>query len=53
MVRVNSRDFDESIVFCGRGEEKNNFLMEIYLKNVIILMAKSTVYTKNIMIMVN
>ena len=33
MVRVNSRDFDESIVFCGRGEEKNNFLMEIYLKN--------------------
>ena len=33
MVRVNSKDFDESIVFCGRGEEKNNFLMEIYLKN--------------------
>lgn len=33
MVRLNSKDFDESIVFCGRGEEKNNFLMEIYLKN--------------------
>ena len=33
MVRVNSKDFDESIVFCGRGEEKNNFLMEMYLKN--------------------
>ena len=33
MVRVNSKDFDESIVFCGRGGEKNNFLMEMYLKN--------------------
>lgn len=33
MVRVNSKDFDESVVFCGRGEEKNNFLMEMYLKN--------------------
>ncbi|AWA30902.1 hypothetical protein HYN48_12895 [Flavobacterium magnum] len=33
MVRINANDFDESIVFCGRGEEKNNFLMELYLKN--------------------
>lgn len=33
MVRVNSKDFDESVVFCGRGEEKNNFLMELYLRN--------------------
>lgn len=33
MVHVNSKDFDESVVFCGRGEEKNNFLMEMYLKN--------------------
>lgn len=33
MVRINSKDFDESIVFCGRGDEKNNFLMELYLKN--------------------
>lgn len=33
MVRMNSNDFDESVVFCGRGEEKNNFLMEMYLKN--------------------
>ncbi len=33
MVRINSVDFDESIVFCGRGDEKNNFLMELYLKN--------------------
>lgn len=33
MVRLNSKDFDESVVFCGRGYEKNNFLMEMYLKN--------------------
>lgn len=33
MVRMNSFDFDNSIVFCGRGDEKNNFLMEMYLKN--------------------
>ncbi|RZJ63338.1 MAG: hypothetical protein EOO50_17005 [Flavobacterium sp.] len=33
MVHINSRDFDESIVFCGRGDQKNNFLMDIYLRN--------------------
>lgn len=33
MVRINSQEFDESIVFCGRGDEKNNFLMELFLKN--------------------
>ena len=33
MVSINSEDFDQSIVFSGRGEEKNNFLMELYLKN--------------------
>jgi hypothetical protein len=33
MVRLNAKDFDNSIVFCGRGDQKNNFLMELYLKN--------------------
>ncbi|MQP24385.1 hypothetical protein GFJ94_04830 [Flavobacterium sp. LMO8] len=33
MMRVNTLDFDNSVVFCGRGDEKNNFLMELYLKN--------------------
>lgn len=33
MVHINSKDFDESIVFCGRGDQKNNFLMDLYLKN--------------------
>ena len=35
MVRVNTFNFDNSIVFCGRGDEKNNFLMELYLKNEV------------------
>lgn len=33
MVSINSHDFDNSIVFSGRGDMKNNFLMEMYLKN--------------------
>lgn len=33
MIRVNTLNFDESLVFCGQGDEKNNFLVEMYLKN--------------------
>ncbi len=33
MVRLNTYNFDESVVFCGKGDEKNNFLIEVYLKN--------------------
>jgi len=33
MVHINTQDFDNSIVFCGRGADKNNFLMEMYLHN--------------------
>jgi len=33
MVHINAKDFDNSVVFCGRGDQKNNFLMELYLKN--------------------
>jgi hypothetical protein len=33
MVHINTKNFDESIVYCGRGDEKNNFLMELFLKN--------------------
>jgi peroxiredoxin len=33
MLRVNAKDFDNSIIFCGRGDQKNNFLMEMYMKN--------------------
>jgi hypothetical protein len=33
MVTINPRDFDNSIVFSGRGDQKNNFLMEMFLIN--------------------
>jgi peroxiredoxin len=33
MVAINSQDFDNSIVFSGRGDLKNNFLMDMYLNN--------------------
>src|SRR5690606_5533794 len=33
MIRINTYDFDESLVFCGIGDEKNNFLIEMYLRN--------------------
>lgn len=32
-VHIDSKDFDQSVIFCGRGDEKNNFLMEMYLRN--------------------
>ncbi|MBC9797654.1 TlpA family protein disulfide reductase [Sinomicrobium weinanense] len=31
LARVNTLNFDESLVFSGRGAEKNNFLIEMYL----------------------
>lgn len=33
MVRFNSLNFDNSLAFCGRGDEKNNFLIDQYIKN--------------------
>ncbi|WP_186989484.1 TlpA family protein disulfide reductase [Constantimarinum furrinae] len=33
MLRVNTVDFDESLTYSGRGAEKNNFLMELFLNN--------------------
>ncbi|MGV3459578.1 MAG: TlpA family protein disulfide reductase [Flavobacterium sp.] len=33
MVAINADDFDQSIVFSGRGEGKNNFMMELSLEH--------------------
>ncbi|WP_035679140.1 TlpA family protein disulfide reductase [Flavobacterium limnosediminis] len=33
MLRLNTKEFDNSLVFCGRGDQKNNFLIEMFLKN--------------------
>ncbi len=48
MVHVNTRDFDESVVFCGRGDQKNNFLMELYLRNEKDKSALFSVFDKNL-----
>ena len=32
-VHIDTKDFDESIIFCGRGDQKNNYLMDMYLRN--------------------
>lgn len=33
MLRLNTADFDESLVFTGEGAKKNNFLIKIFLQN--------------------
>jgi peroxiredoxin len=33
MIRLNTAEFDNSLTFCGRGDEKNNFLVDLFLKN--------------------
>ncbi|PKA96580.1 hypothetical protein B0O79_0217 [Flavobacteriaceae bacterium MAR_2009_75] len=33
VIRLNTVDFDESLIFTGRGEEINNFLLELFLAN--------------------
>lgn len=33
VMRLNTWDFDESLIFSGKGAEKNNFLMQLFLSN--------------------
>lgn len=55
MIRLNSLDFDNTLAYCGRGDEKNNFLIDLFLKNELdksnlydILEKDLTTYTKSI-----
>ena len=32
MIRLNTLDFDESLVFSGQGSKKNNYLINLFLK---------------------
>lgn len=32
-IRLNTIDFDESLIFSGQGEEVNNFLLDMFLAN--------------------
>jgi len=33
IIRLNTWDFDESLVFSGKGAERNNFLINLFLNN--------------------
>lgn len=33
LIRINTWDFDESLVFSGKGAERNNFLINLFLEN--------------------
>lgn len=33
MFRLNTIDFDESLVFTGKGSKKNNYLIDLFLEN--------------------
>ncbi len=35
LIRLNTLEFDESLVFTGDGAEKNNFLIDLFLQNEI------------------
>lgn len=48
MIQLNSNDFDKTLVFCGRGYEKNNVLMDLYLKNEDIKNNLFTQYDKDL-----
>lgn len=32
IVSINTADFDQSLVFSGRGEKKNNFMMDMFIQ---------------------
>ena len=46
MIRLNSNDFDTTLMFCGRGDEKNNFMMELFLKDMNLKNNLFDVYEK-------
>ncbi len=35
LIRLNTLEFDESLVFTGHGARKNNFLIDMYLQNEV------------------
>lgn len=47
MIRLNTKEFDNSLVFCGRGDLKNNFLIEMFLKNEDDRNASFDIYDKD------
>lgn len=47
MVSINTSNFDESIVFSGNGDKKNNFMMDLYLMQEKDRAADYTIYNTN------
>ncbi|WP_313806060.1 TlpA family protein disulfide reductase [Flavobacterium sp.] len=47
MIRLNTKEFDNSLVFCGRGDLKNNFLIDMFLKNEADRDASFALYDKD------
>lgn len=47
MVRLNTNDFDNTLMFCGRGDEKNNFMMELFLKDLQLKNNMFEIYGKD------
>ena len=48
MVNINAKYFDESLVFSGRGNEKNNFMMELFLMNEKDRTKSARIYDDNL-----
>jgi hypothetical protein len=46
-VYLDAKNFDESVFFSGKGSEKNNFLIEMYLRNEKDLNAMFEVFDYN------
>lgn len=47
MIRLNNNDFDNTLMFCGRGDEKNNFMMELFLKDMNLRNNMFEIYGEN------
>lgn len=55
LVRLNTLEFDESLVFTGKGSKKNNYLIELYLesekenqRNVKLSKLDASAFSKNL-----
>lgn len=46
MVSINTVNFDKSIMFSGRGEKKNNFMMDLSLMNEADRQTSSVLYDR-------
>lgn len=47
IVSINTSNFDKSIVFSGKGDRKNNFMMDLYLDQENDRKVNSEIYNKD------